>query len=182
MAITHWPDVQVATGSSSRISVEEFRGDPLAAERIIGIMEAVGWGKYYGTPQDFSASYLAEVARGGRRIYVAKLGPVIVAYAEVIGRPSESWGVAEGEAYLLALAVLPKHVRTGLGKSLAQQILAKLQAVGFKSVIADVRWSNEASIRLTESIGAKLVGPSPKIVQDNGGGEPHLRFSYAFAA
>lgn len=179
MLAVKWHDpLSQGAEESTKISFDEFRGDAVTAARIITITAEVGWGKYYGSPEDYARTYLQEVAKGGpRRIYVAKLGPAVVAYAEVVGRPSESWAVGPGEVYLMSLAVLPRHARSGLGRALSERLFKLLAELGFARVLADVCWTNEASLRLTEVMGARLVGPSPKAVLENGGGAPHLRFA-----
>src|SRR5262245_65126944 len=62
----------------SAVSVEEYRGDEAAAQRIIEITHEVGWGKYYGSPADYAAAFRGTERPSGRKIYLAKVGPAIV--------------------------------------------------------------------------------------------------------
>lgn len=172
-------DWGVVAGELSQIAVEEYRGDEVAAARIIEITAEVGWGKYLGGAAEFAASFRAEMRERGRRIFLAKVGPVIVGYAEVVCRASESWAVGEGEAYLYAVAVLPQHARSGLARALVERAIAELRSRGARVLLTDVRWDNTASMKLAEGFGARVGGPSPKAVVEAAGGVPHLRFALA---
>lgn len=160
----------------SSISVEEWRGDAGSAARVVAVMAEVGWGRYPGTPDEYAAAFRAESQRSGKRVFLAKAGPAVVGFAELYLRASQTWAIGEGDAYLLAVAVSPRHARSGLARALVERVLQELPARGFQRLLTDVRWDNTASIRMAESVGARLLGPSPEAVRAVTGGQPHLRY------
>lgn len=163
----------------SQIRVEEYRGDEASAARIIEITAEVGWGKYRGGADKYAAHFRRELREKGRRIFLAKVGNAVVAYAEVVCKKSETWAVGEGEAYLFAVAVTPAHARSGLARALVKLVTDELRAQGTKTLLSDVRWDNAASMKLAENSGARIAGPSPAAVVETAGGVPHLRFALA---
>lgn len=147
--------------------------------RVMKIAEAVGWGKFSGTPEEYHA---AVVARGNGRIFAACRGAVVMGYVEVVSRPSKSWGLAADTAYIFAAAVDPRHAKSGVASELLEAVLGALSSEGYARAVADVRWDNVASLNLSTRVGAKVVGPSPEAVMRAGGGQAHLRVELSYAA
>jgi ribosomal-protein-alanine N-acetyltransferase len=116
---------------------------PADLERIVAIENAsyaVPW-----SPEAFRSLF----ERGGVRFLVAEDGSDLVGYAV-------SWEVAE-EAELGNLAVSPHLRRQGVGAALLDRMIDDLARAGVRYLFLEVRWSNEAALRLYASRGFEQV-------------------------
>ena len=66
-----------------------------------------------------------------------------------------------GEADMMNLAVLPSYRRQGVGRCLVSELVAKLTAREVYSLTLEVRASNEAAVKLYDSLGFVQVGRRP---------------------
>jgi ribosomal protein S18 acetylase RimI-like enzyme len=160
------------------VEIVELRAESKDIGKVMKIAEAVGWGHFVGTPEQ----YYASVRERGGRLFVARRGVVVMGYAEVVTRPSVAWALPAGSAYVFATAVDPRHAKTGVAQELLAAVLARLGEEGYARTLADVRWDNAASLNLCTRVGARIVGPSPAAVLHAGGGQAHLRVELDYAA
>ena len=75
---------------------------------------------------------------------------------EVIGMVAAR--AAAGEAEILNLAVLPRHRRRGLARSLVECAIARARAAGAASVFLEVRETNSAARALYATLGFVAAG------------------------
>ena len=66
-----------------------------------------------------------------------------------------------GEADMMNLAVLPSYRRQGVGRYLVSELVAKLTDREVYSLTLEVRASNEAAVKLYDSLGFVQVGRRP---------------------
>ena len=66
-----------------------------------------------------------------------------------------------GEADMMNLAVLPSYRRQGVGRYLVSELVAKLTDREVYSLTLEVRSSNEAAVKLYDSLGFVQVGRRP---------------------
>lgn len=66
-----------------------------------------------------------------------------------------------GEADMMNLAVLPSYRRQGVGRYLVSELVAKLTDREVYSLTLEVRVSNEAAVKLYDSLGFVQVGRRP---------------------
>ena len=66
-----------------------------------------------------------------------------------------------GEADMMNLAVLPSYRRQGVGKNLVSALVAMLTDREVYSLTLEVRVSNEAAVKLYDSLGFVQVGRRP---------------------
>jgi ribosomal protein S18 acetylase RimI-like enzyme len=168
--------------STHGFTVHEYQGDLRETERILRIMEAVGWGKTLGTPAEWAARFERKRAESGRRMFVAKKGFLVVGFVELLTKPARGWRVGEHTAYVYQMAVDPRHTRSGAARDLAVEVMVLLYEMGYAAIAADIRWDNIASLTLAQSVGLSLVGPSPEPIAENAGGAPHLRLQCMLTA
>jgi len=75
---------------------------------------------------------------------------------------------AVDEAHITNLAVRPEYRRVGLGKALVLALLEAAKGLGCARATLEVRPSNEAAVKLYESLGFTGVALRPKYYLDNG--------------
>lgn len=161
------------------IEVVELGPSSRELPMVMKISEAVGFGKFQGTP----AEYLESVRqRGAGRVFAARRAAVVLGFAEVVVRPSEAWSLSADAAYIYATAVDPRHAKAGVARELMLAVLERLGREGYKKAVGDVRWDNAASLNLCVSVGARIIGPSPEAVMHAGGNQAHLRVELSYAA
>lgn len=99
-----------------------------------------------------SSRYPWLVATGGRKAFLgfAKAGPWK-------SRGAYAWTVEIG------VYVDPGARGRGVGRALYDDLLPKLRAAGFRTVIAGIALPNEASVRLHEAVGMRPAGVLPKV-------------------
>jgi ribosomal protein S18 acetylase RimI-like enzyme len=161
------------------IEIREVSPTSKDLPRVMKIAEAVGWGKFTGTPEEYHA---AVVARGRGRIFAACRGAVVMGYVEVVARPSKAWELAADTVYIFAAAVDPRQAKSGVASELVGAVLQMLRGEGYARAVADVRWDNVASLNLSSRVGARVIGPSPEAVMRAAGGQAHLRVELSYAA
>ena len=161
------------------IEIIELGPDARELPKVMKIAEAVGWGKFIGTPEQ---SFEAIRQRGNGRLFAARRAAVVLGFVEVVVRPSKSWALTDDTAYVYSTAVDPRHAKSGVARELVAAVLDRLGGEGYKRAVADVRWDNVASLNLCTSIGARIVGPSPDAVMHAGGNQAHLRVEFHYAA
>ena len=76
------------------------------------------------------------------------------------------WMLFGDEAHILTIAVRPEHRGQGIGRWLLLHLLAEARAEGCVSVVLEVRPSNEAAIRLYESLGFAIIGRRKRYYPD----------------
>ena len=74
---------------------------------------------------------------------------------------------AVDEAHITNLAVRPEYRRMGLGKALVLEMMALAKTQGCVRATLEVRPSNEAALRLYESLCFAAVAMRPKYYLDN---------------
>ena len=73
--------------------------------------------------------------------------------------------IVPDEADMMNLAVDEKYRRMGIGKSLVERLVERLQARCVRSLTLEVRVSNLPAISLYESMGFLVAGRRPKYYQ-----------------
>jgi len=89
------------------------------------------------------------------RVYVLRLP------ARRVAAFCACWFVA-GEVHINTLAVDPARRRQGLGRRLVEHVLAEGRAAGAQSATLEVRRSNEAALRLYETLGFTVEAVRPR--------------------
>lgn len=74
---------------------------------------------------------------------------------------------AVDEAHITNLAVRPEYRRAGLGRALVTRLMGQAKALGCVRATLEVRPSNEAAVKLYESLGFTGVALRPKYYLDN---------------
>lgn len=94
----------------------------------------------------------------------------VVVPAEGAGKPDVlaqgGWMLFGEEAHILTIAVRPELRGQGIGRWLLLHLLAEAQEAGCASVLLEVRPSNEAAIRLYESLGFAVIGRRKRYYPD----------------
>lgn len=91
---------------------------------------------------------------------VAEIENTVVGYAGL-------WSIVD-EGHITNVAVHPNFRKKGIGEALVKVILDNSIRNGLKSHTLEVRFSNEAAIRLYEKMGFKAAGLRKKYYEDNG--------------
>ena len=73
--------------------------------------------------------------------------------------------IVPDEADMMNLAVNDAHRRMGIGKSLVEELVKRLQARMVRSLTLEVRVSNLPAIKLYEGLGFQTVGRRPGYYQ-----------------
>lgn len=76
------------------------------------------------------------------------------------------WMLFGEEAHILTIAVRPELRGQGIGRWLLLHLLAEARAEGCASVLLEVRPSNQAAIRLYESLGFGIIGRRKRYYPD----------------
>lgn len=76
------------------------------------------------------------------------------------------WMLFGEEAHILTIAVRPALRGQGIGRWLLLHLLAEARAEGCASILLEVRPSNEAAIRLYESLGFVVIGRRKRYYPD----------------
>lgn len=86
----------------------------------------------------------------GRLIGFAKAGP---------------WKTRESYAWTTEIGVYVEHAShgRGVGRALYDALFPALESAGFRTILAGIALPNEASVKLHEALGMKLVGTLPSV-------------------
>lgn len=76
------------------------------------------------------------------------------------------WMLFGDEAHILTIAVRPEYRGQGIGRWLLLHLLAEARQEGCDSVVLEVRPSNEAALRLYESLGFVLINRRKRYYPD----------------
>lgn len=85
-------------------------------------------------------------------VLVARKGPLVVGYAQLEWRTDQVLGHE-------LTAVVRTHRRRGIARALKQAQIAWAAAHGYRRLITDTSWDNEATRRLNESLGYRPLPP-----------------------
>jgi GNAT superfamily N-acetyltransferase len=85
-------------------------------------------------------------------VLVAREGPLVVGYAQLERRTDDVLGHE-------LTAVARTHRRRGIARALKQAQIAWVAAHGYRRLITDTSWDNEATRRLNESLGYRPLPP-----------------------
>ncbi len=88
-----------------------------------------------------------------------------------------AWSVVD-ELHLLELASHPARRRQGHGRALLEALVAHARAEKKRLLLLEVRRSNEAAIRLYESIGFERTGVRPRYYADNDEDGVEMRITF----
>ena len=123
-------------------SLKSLRIVPLVAEHIPAILEIE---KDSNTAAWSERSFLNELDHAHGVFVVAFLDKNLVGYGGM-------WLVVD-EAHITTVAVSPNHRRQGIGKRIMEDLLHKAEEAGMICSTLEVRASNEAAIKMYESLG-----------------------------
>jgi ribosomal-protein-alanine N-acetyltransferase len=144
---------------SSRVTHEPPTIEPMTEADIEGVL-AIELASFHASdigaekedPRGVREKQLREeLARTWARLRVARASGPAGAERAVLGYVL-FWHVAD-EIHLLNVAVDPRARRQGIGRALVLDLLAYARAHAVAKVLLEVRASNEAAIRLYESLG-----------------------------
>ncbi len=144
--------------------LKEFRGADLhdlcdAAD--LAILEGGGFGWVEPPPRDVMERYWHGVlAVPGRTLIVGRLDGMIAGSGQLV-RPSKNNEARSFAAYLTTTFVAPWARGHGLARRLIESIEAAAEAGGFEVLQLHVRATQDAAIRLYESLGYVYWGTNP---------------------
>lgn len=124
-------------------SLEYAAGADLPIAAVIRLYDAVGWSAYTDSPQT-----LAAALAGSTRVAVAWDDAELVGLARVV---SDGHSIC----YLQDILVDPRHQRTGLGRQLAELVLAPFAHVRQKVLLTDTEPGQKA---FYEALGYRQAG------------------------
>jgi ribosomal-protein-alanine N-acetyltransferase len=104
-------------------------------------------------------SFRRELSNTQAHYYVATDGTMVVGFAGF-------WTLVD-EAHVTTIAVHPEGRGKGIGKALMAQLLADSASLGMSCATLEVRVSNEAAIKLYESLGFQNSGVRKNYYPDN---------------
>lgn len=78
-----------------------------------------------------------------------------------------AWVVVD-EAHIVTVAISPERRRGGIGRQIVQRLMAEAQSRGATCATLEVRATNEAALRLYESMGFVRSGIRKHYYPDNG--------------
>lgn len=104
--------------------------------------------------------FAAEMQRPWARIWVARTSELRVVGFLV------AWLVAD-ELHILSLATEPAYQKRGIGRALLDTALAHARDRRVRSILLEVRRSNQAAIRLYRAVGFSATGVRPHYYADN---------------
>lgn len=90
-----------------------------------------------------------ELARPDRRLYLAWLGDTPVGTVRAVR--------VAGEVFITTLGVLPEHRRRGLGRQILTQLIARLTAAAWGTILLEVATDNRQALALYQSCGFREV-------------------------
>lgn len=144
--------------------LEEFRGadlHDLSDAADLAIKEGGGFGWVNPPPRDTMERYWHGVlAVPGRSLFVGRLDGVIAGSVQLV-RPSRNNEARSFAAYLTTHFVAPWARGHGLARLLVEAVEAEARAGGFELLQLHVRATQEAAIRLYESLGYVYWGTNP---------------------
>lgn len=97
---------------------------------------------------------LSELSNGYSSLFVAVIGDEVAGWAGL--------EAVLDEASVTNIAVLPKARGQGTGRRLTEALIEECRKKGLLSLTLEVRASNEAAIKLYESLGFKHLGVRPR--------------------
>lgn len=140
-------------------------------------MRRLGYSHRPATEEDLSQVAQIEVAAirppWSREAFAAEIGKAhhhfwvitddetdcqVLAYA-VFSFPAE-------QAHIQTIAVRPESLRQGIGRHLLRQIIAFVMRKKGESVILELRQSNQAALKLYQSLGFVVIRSLPKLYPD----------------
>ncbi|MBP3044359.1 GNAT family N-acetyltransferase [Arthrobacter jiangjiafuii] len=139
-------------------SLEYAAGADLPLAAVVRLYDAVGWSAYTDSPQT-----LAAALAGSTRVAVAWEDAELVGLARVV---SDGHSIC----YLQDILVDPRHQRTGLGRQLAELVLAPFAHVRQKVLLTDTEPGQKA---FYEALGYRQAGGE---AADDDGGLPLRAF------
>ena len=134
-------------------SLEYAAGADLPLAAVVRLYDAVGWTAYTDSPQT-----LAAALAGSTRVAVAWKDAELVGLARVI---SDGHSIC----YLQDILVDPRHQRTGLGRQLAELVLAPFAHVRQKVLLTDTEPGQKA---FYEALGYRQAGGNAANYDDGG--------------
>ena len=134
-------------------SLEYAMGADLPLAAVVRLYDAVGWTAYTDSPHT-----LAAALAGSTRVAVAWEDAELVGLARVI---SDGHSIC----YLQDILVDPQHQRTGLGRQLAELVLAPFAHVRQKVLLTDTEPGQKA---FYEALGYRQAGGNTANNDDGG--------------